>query len=62
MIMIDEKRHEWLLALEKWAKEKGKPALEWTMNPGHNEPDDYTRLACAQHRANEALEAFPKEE
>lgn len=31
-------------------------ALEWVLHPKHDEPDDYTRLACSQHRANEALE------
>lgn len=30
--------------------------LDWILHPKHNEPDDYTRLACAQFRANEALE------
>lgn len=30
-------------------------ALQWVIRPEHDEPDDYTRLACAQYRAYEAL-------
>ena len=37
-------------------------ALNWVMNPGHKEPDDYTRLACAQYRANIALEKIKASE
>lgn len=31
-------------------------ALENVVKPAHDEPDDYTRLGCAKHHANEALE------
>lgn len=42
--------------LAYWAEAYAKPALEWAIKPGHDEPDDYTRLACTQFRADEALD------
>lgn len=35
-------------------------ALGKVLHPDHKEPDDYTRLACAQHTANEALKQAAK--
>lgn len=35
-------------------------ALECVVHPKHDEPDDYTRLACAQHRVFEAQKEVNK--
>lgn len=33
-------------------------ALEWIDKPDHYEPDNYTQIACFQHRAYNALKAI----
>lgn len=42
---------QWLIESLETAVE----ALEWIDKPNHYEPDNYTQVACFQHRAYEAL-------
>lgn len=57
----EEKEIIRLARLGLWARDHGIPSLRWIDKPDHYEPDNYTQVACFQHRSNEALSALPKD-